>query len=241
MNYSLIRIFLLLVILTMISCEKPEGLGGNSSISGKITVRVFDKQFKVLQDSYPATDENVFILYGNDEYLLDDVNTSYSGVFQFDNLTKGDYTVFVYSEDSTLLEPLNDVKIEKKVSLKSNKEDSDIGNINIYKTIDYDDGNAVITGYAFDVNFVLNFVKDTTAAIDQDIYLFYENQKNYIERIQVQENGVYAFANLIKGEYTIKTYGKNPDGDEKKTYTKTVTVYGLNETVCVPSFYMYND
>ena len=50
-------------------------------------------------DSYYAQDQEVFIIYGQQNNTHDDdVNTSYDGTFEFKYLNKGNYEIFVYSD-----------------------------------------------------------------------------------------------------------------------------------------------
>jgi hypothetical protein len=42
-------------------------------------------------------DENVYIIYGNDQtFYSDDISTSYDGSFEFNYLRPGNYVVFMY-------------------------------------------------------------------------------------------------------------------------------------------------
>ncbi len=87
----------LLPLLMLGSCEKEPGKGGNSVISGRVLV----KNFPLYQQS-PSADQDVFIIYGDDDNAMDDrTRTSFDGSYKFEFLRKGKYRVFVYSEDTT--------------------------------------------------------------------------------------------------------------------------------------------
>ncbi len=95
----------LLMISTVIfagltSCEKSEGEGGTSTIKGTIMVRDYNADFTTLYDIYPAAEEDVYIIYGDDDFYSDEIETHYDGTFQFKYLREGKYTVYAYSEDS---------------------------------------------------------------------------------------------------------------------------------------------
>lgn len=80
----------------LVSCQK-EGEGGTATITGKVYAYDYDTDM-VLQSEYYAPDEDVFIVYGGGSSLYDDdYTTAYDGSFRFQNLTKGDYTIYVYS------------------------------------------------------------------------------------------------------------------------------------------------
>lgn len=80
-------------------CEKEEGEGGRSSISGRvIEQRVAPASDEVLHE-YNAQDVRVYIIYGpEDEVYDDDMRTDFQGRYRFQWLRPGTYTIYVYSE-----------------------------------------------------------------------------------------------------------------------------------------------
>lgn len=84
------------------SCKKDEGEGGTSTISGKVIEEKWDNSFSLLESSYPARNQEVYILYGDDNTTYDnDYKTSYDGSYEFKYLQKGTYKLYVYTEDTT--------------------------------------------------------------------------------------------------------------------------------------------
>lgn len=116
--------FLLVLLVSALSysCSKEAGEGGNSSIYGKIIAHNYNAEFTTLKGIYPAADEDVFIIYGNDRSYSERVSTSYDGVFEFKFLRPGDYTVFVYSKDSTLTLPSGMYVVKQQVTISENKQ-----------------------------------------------------------------------------------------------------------------------
>ena len=110
----------LLVVLAS-SCTKTEGEGGTSVIYGK--VYAFDYNGSgVLQGEYYLPDEDVFIVYGDeDNYYDDSYKTSFDGSFRFQYLRPGTYTVFVYSDCNTC--PSGVEAISQVVEISGNNED----------------------------------------------------------------------------------------------------------------------
>jgi hypothetical protein len=99
------QIFFLLVAaiaFLFISCEKEAGEGGNSSIFGKVYVKDYNGTFTVLNGEYYGSDEDVYIIYGEDKSYSDHISTNYDGTYEFKYLRPGIYTVYAYSKDSTL-------------------------------------------------------------------------------------------------------------------------------------------
>ena len=95
--------FVALAVLTIVgfsSCQK-EGEGGTSTISGKVFAFDYNASGQLTSEYY-APDEDVFIVYGgNSSFYDDNYKTAYDGSFRFQNLTKGDYSVYVYSRCDT--------------------------------------------------------------------------------------------------------------------------------------------
>jgi hypothetical protein len=90
------------ILISLFACKKEEGEGGTSTIKGKIIVYDFDAGFTAIADTYPAVDEDIFIIYGEDHSSYDDdFKTSYDGSYEFKHLQKGKYKLFAYSKDST--------------------------------------------------------------------------------------------------------------------------------------------
>ncbi len=102
-RFKLIYSFIILLIsLVFVSCEKEAGEGGTSHIYGKVYQIQFDASFQTIVDTVPASDEDVYIIYGTDGSTYnDDFKTSFDGSYKFEFLQNGEYRMFAYSEDST--------------------------------------------------------------------------------------------------------------------------------------------
>ena len=106
------------IVSVFLACQKEAGKGGTSSVSGKVItyeINHFDvpgsnQRVDTLAYYYHA-DEEVYIIYGDeDNYYDDSYETSFDGSFRFENLRKGTYTVFIYSDcesDTTGLAVIN--------------------------------------------------------------------------------------------------------------------------------------
>lgn len=92
-------------------CKKEEGPGGRASVKGKVYAYDWDNTqlFKV-SEGY-SSGERVYILYGDNTTIGDDVRTSIDGSFEFKFLNKGRYKIFVNSLDTTYKIKGNDTYI----------------------------------------------------------------------------------------------------------------------------------
>lgn len=94
-------IFLALVAIAFVSCEKNAGKGGTSTIKGTITVWEYNKDFTVRYDEYAGQDIDVYIMYGDEEIYGDKFETDFEGKYEFNYLQEGKYTIYAYSKDTT--------------------------------------------------------------------------------------------------------------------------------------------
>ncbi|MDD3741148.1 MAG: hypothetical protein PHH30_07890 [Bacteroidales bacterium] len=118
-NYGL---FLAFVLMMLSSCEKNPGEGGNATISGSVWVRNYNSTFSSLISEYAGVKEDVYIVYGENTGYDDKVETDYLGYYRFNYLRKGKYTIYVFSEDSTMTSPDGKTAIIKEVEIVENDQ-----------------------------------------------------------------------------------------------------------------------
>lgn len=84
------------------SCKKEAGDGGNSSIKGRVTkeLRVVLNNPGTAVGTFPAADQDVYIIYGDHVSPDDRVQTNYNGEYEFLYLRPGNYKVYVFSNDT---------------------------------------------------------------------------------------------------------------------------------------------
>ena len=87
-----------------------------------------------IQDTLPAADKDVFIVYGNHMSPDDKVVTNYDGDFEFRNLRSGDYTIYVYSKDTSATGDIleNKMPIIREIIIEGRKKTEKIENLFIY-------------------------------------------------------------------------------------------------------------
>lgn len=111
----ILPIFILLMVFS--SCRKVEGPGGSVTIKGVVIERnhVGTSVFE-----YPAADQDVYLIYGNENtFYDDDVKTSFDGSFEFRYLQKGNYQVFAYQDNPSVASGTDEVLIPVNASDKN--------------------------------------------------------------------------------------------------------------------------
>lgn len=96
--YKTITVLLLISLGLFASCEKEEGEGGTSEIRGKVYVHDYNADMSYLAKEYYAPEEDVYIIYGDDDIYSERFKTHYDGSFVFKYLQKGKYKIYAYSK-----------------------------------------------------------------------------------------------------------------------------------------------
>jgi hypothetical protein len=110
------------VFVLFFSCNKDEGKGGKHSIKGTVSARNYNlSTHTYTSTSYPAEEEDVYLIYGDDPTYGDKQKTNYDGSFEFKYLQKGKYKVYAYSDDSTGSSASGKVAVIKELTIGSEK------------------------------------------------------------------------------------------------------------------------
>ena len=136
MKYKFLLSILLLAGISIMSCKKEPGIGGDASINGKVYVKHYNGTFSNLIAEYYAPDVYVYIIFGNDISYGKRIKTSYDGGFEFKYLYEGDYKIYAYSIDSAavvngIYKP--DSAVVKHVNISERKQEEDIGTLTIFQ------------------------------------------------------------------------------------------------------------
>ncbi len=215
---SYINLFLTgLLVISLFSCTKDEGVGGKATIRGKVIVQDYNDDFSIMLSEYNAAEEDVYIIYGKDKTFGDQVETNYDGTFEFSYLLPGDYSIFIYSEDSSV-NLLYDTVVIKNITISKKDDIIDAGTFVKINALDFDEGNSSISGRIYLVNYDQSTicteypVSDTSFAQEQEVYIVYGSHEFYDDRIRTHYDGTYKFSHLIKGIYKVYTYSEDISG-----------------------------
>ena len=89
------------IICISVSCKKNAGPGGQASVTGKVYAYDFDNTYNYLISQGYSVGTKVYIIYGNNTDIGNNLVTSYDGSFEFKYLNKGHYKVFAASVDTS--------------------------------------------------------------------------------------------------------------------------------------------
>ena len=221
-----------LLIITLAGCNKDEGVGGSATIEGKVIKIIHpDDDYDLSTDTIVAAKQDVFIVYGDDGFVGDDVETGEDGSYRFRFLTAGTYTVYAYSELATG----EKVAVKQTVTVKRG-ETVTVPTIYIHSGKAY--GTAMVKGWVratwFDKN---GNTLNTSWAYDQRVYIQRLGEPYYCDDTRVGLNGLFYFQKLQPDTYVVFTFGEDPSNSSNMetpvpvcdtiTVEKTDTVYSV--------------
>lgn len=120
------------------SCSKEPGKGGNASIRGKVMLeaRVLLNNPSTAVYTAPAADWDVYIIYGDGPGPDDRIRSNYDGEFEFNYLREGEYTVYVYSSDTSAtavnLQSPEKIVFRRSVTIGDRKDEIILPDFTVY-------------------------------------------------------------------------------------------------------------
>jgi hypothetical protein len=120
MKIYIFPILIIILSIGMNSCRKGPGEGGNATITGKVYEYNYNSDFTAINAAYFKGEQDVYIVYGDDNVYSDRFRTHHDGTFEFSYLLPGDYTIYTYSENPN--GSLVPMLVEKTVQISSQWE-----------------------------------------------------------------------------------------------------------------------
>lgn len=118
-----------------LGCTQVPGDGGRASIQGHVEIepRSVLTNPATAGSPYMAMDEQVFVIYGDNIGPDDQVETNHEGAFVIPWLRPGHYTLYVYSEDTTGVNPPRDMAVVREVVIEGARDVVVVDTLRIYK------------------------------------------------------------------------------------------------------------
>lgn len=223
-------VILLGLTLFVLSCNQGEGLGGSSTLEGYIyKINHTDDNFSFKKDTFPAADERVNLIFGDDYYTGDDTRTNHDGLYRFSYLRKGNYTVQAFSN------PADDSPEGVFTTIK-------VGSgLNVADTIFIHDGKAYKTAMVKGVVMV-QYIKNgwpypeekLEPAVGTRVYIKHKGEETHFDDVRVGDEGVFIFQKVSPGDYEIYTTSEDRITELEYTIKQEVNVVQTEKTYLVP-------
>lgn len=190
---------LLVLALILPSCNKGPGEGGTGTVQGFVKlVHHPDDDYTLTPDTIAAAKTDVFIIYGDEAYFGNDVETGANGMYQFEYLRPGDYTVFAYST----LPSGEKVAVSESVNLQR-------GAVVNMPTLYIHDGKAygtsIVKGRVHATYYHNGSYRGEAWACEHRVYIRRVGEDIPFDDTRVGPDGYFAFQKLQPGEYEVFT------------------------------------
>lgn len=194
------KLFIVLLALLLASCNLHEGEGGTGTVRGYVKlIHHPDDDYQLAVDTVNAAKTDVFIVYGEEDFYGDDVETNPDGLYQFEYLTPGNYTVYAYST----LPTGEKVPVAETVTLARGSV-AQVPTIYIHDGKAY--GTAIVKGKVWGVYFHNESYRGEGWAYEHRVYLRKLGETYHLDDARVGVDGVFAFQKVLPGTYEVITY-----------------------------------
>ena len=196
-------IHLLLTLMAMAfllpSCNKGPGEGGTGTVQGFVKlVHHPDDDYTLTPDTMAAAKTDVFIIYGDEDFFGDDVETNAEGMYQFEYLRPGEYTVFAYST----LPSGEKVAVSETVELQWG-EVAKVPTLYIHDGKAY--GTSVVKGRVHATYYHNGSYRGEGWACEHRVYIRRVGEDIPFDDTRVGPDGYFAFQKLQPGTYEVYT------------------------------------
>lgn len=229
MKRTLIILLLVLTGCCLSSCNKGEGEGGRGTVEGTVyIINHPDDTYTLDTDTMVAAKTDVFIIYGDDNYFGDDVETDQNGHYRFKYLKPGNYTILAYSV-------YPNGRREAVTQTVTVKGGATVTVPDIYVHQGKALGTSIIKGtvmaYFIDKN---GNIISTGPAYEHRVYLQRAEDCYFMDDTRVGLDGTFAFQKVEPGNYIVFTTTTSTDGNEiPGIVQKYVTVENAGEIVTI--------
>ena len=190
---------LVAALLLLPSCNKGPGEGGTGTVQGFVKlVHHPDDDFTLTPDTMSAAKTDVFIIYGDDAYFSDDVETGSDGMYRFEYLLPGSYTVFSYST----LPSGEKVAVSETVTLARGAV-AQVPTIYIHDGKAY--GTSIVKGQVHATYYHNGSYRGEGWACEHRVYIRRVGEDLPFNDTRVGPDGWFAFQKLQPGAYEVFT------------------------------------
>ena len=190
---------LLATALLLTACNKGPGEGGTGTVRGYVKlVHHPDDDYTLTPDTMAAAKTDVFIVYGDEPYFGNDVETNAEGMYQFEYLLPGAYTVFSYST----LPSGEKVAVSETVELQRGAV-AQVPTLYIHDGKAY--GTSVVKGRVHASYYHNGSWRGEGWACEHRVYIRRVGDDIPFDDTRVGLDGYFAFQKLQPGEYEVFT------------------------------------
>ena len=212
--------FLILAVTALLlsACNKGPGEGGTGTVQGFVKlVHHPDDDYTLTPDTMVAAKTDVFIIYGDEAYFGNDAETNANGMYRFEYLRPGNYTVFAYST----LPSGEKVAVSETVELQR-------GTIANVPTLYIHDGKAygtsIVKGRVHAAFYHNGSYRGEGWACEHRVYIRRVGEEYHFDDVRVGVDGYFYFQKLQPGVYEVFTASEDINTEIPELMFQTITV-----------------
>ncbi|MDR3309054.1 MAG: hypothetical protein LBS80_03785 [Tannerella sp.] len=207
------------VLFLWTSCNEDEGLGGSSSIEGYVyNVVHYDDYFTFRTDTFAALGKKVYLGFGSELGVGDDIDAGLDGYYRFNYLREGAYSVYALSELRS------GQKVAEVQQIKIGSGVTKVPPIYIHSGDAY--GTAMIKGQVNATYYHNGAMRDKGPGVGVRVYISHEEDDAPFDDLHAGDNGIFIFQKLLPGNYIIYVESEDPDTEKVRLISSGVIRVG---------------
>ena len=211
-------------VMLLFSCNRSEGEGGTGAVQGYVMlINHPDDDYTLPADTTVAAKTDVFIVYGDDDFYGDDVETDDNGFYKFKYLTKGNYTVFTYST----LPSGERIPVTASVTIGKG-ETGHVDTLYIHSGKAY--GTSILKGKVYALYFHNSTYRGQGWAYEHLVYIRNLGDAYHFDDVRVGLDGVFAFQKLQPGDYEVFTFTET-ENEIPYPMIDTISIENIGEII----------
>ena len=195
---------LVAALLLLPACNKGPGIGGTGTLQGYVKLVHHPDDYTLTADTVAAAKTDVFIVYGDEAYFGDDAETGADGMYRFEYLLPGQYTVYAYST----LPSGEKVPVYQTVNLQRG-EVAQLPTLYIHDGKAY--GTSVVKGRVHAAYYHNGSYRGEGWACEHRVYIRRQGEDIAFDDTRVGPDGWFAFQKLLPGNYEVFTVTQDFD------------------------------
>jgi hypothetical protein len=225
---------ILFMALLFVCCNKNEGQGGSSAIEGHVyNVIHTDDNFSFTTTTVDAVKEDVFIVFGDAGYFGDDVETDRNGLYRFEYLRKGHYTVYAYSEYA------DGRKEAVSIGVSVGSGTAQAGDIYIHTG--KANGTAMIKGMVWVQYYDHGWKVAEGPGVETRVYIKHYGEETHFDDVRAGDLGIFIFQKILPGKYEIWVATQDKTTEQLTPLSVTVEVTETGKMYLLPDRFVIDE
>lgn len=202
------------IALVALGCKKDPGKGGKATLYGQVEAKYYCDDNGSLLEVSGAAEQRVYLTYGNNTHFDDDTRANEEGLFSFNYLNPGQYTLTTFSECKSC--PSGSIAIKQNIEIGKKDKNIEVSKFSIDNysgracPIDSLKGTASISGmlqaiYIDENNYDTIKVEPLP---NERIFIAKGSELTQFDDVRSSADGTFRFLELPVGDFQLYAYSE---------------------------------